>query len=592
MRSRRDVSERALPRHTRPSSERDAPRDFSPDRGKFQVRGLRDHQGRCYPAPRFANRPQSARRLEPLTRLLIPMNQLHELNEKVGRYRWTICALLFFATTINYLDRQVLSILKPRLEVEFNWSDTDYANIVTVFQATYAVSMLFAGRLIDWLGTKLGFAWALIIWSVGAVLHAFARGTGGFMFGRAVLAFGESGNFPAAIKATAEWFPKKERSLATGIFNSGTNVGAILAAPTVNWLADNWGWQASFVIIGVVGVTWLVLWFWLYEQPSQHKLLTKAEFDYIHADKDEPEPPKAPPDGSRSEPKLPWYTQWSKLLGYRQTWAFAFGKFMTDGVWWFFLFWLPAYLKAQYGMAGHDIDLPLAVLYTMTCVGSIGGGWFPVFFMNRGLAAYDARLRAMFLIALFPLVVLLAQPLGSISFWLPVLLIGIGASAHQAWSANIFTTVSDMFPKKTVASVIGIGGMFGGFGGIVINKVGGWLFDDYREVGISQSWAAAQGEGLGAYLEQIRSMKLVNRHGSVVDLDSVALGSLPKEILTQLQSLNAQSFEALEKLQAPLIQAQMSTAYSIMFGICALAYLVAWSVMKVLVPRFKKIEGL
>lgn len=521
------------------------------------------------------------------------MSTLDHVNQKVGKYRWTICALLFFATTINYLDRQVLSILKDRLEVEFNWSDTDYANIVTVFQATYAISMLFAGRFIDWLGTKLGFAWALIIWSVGAVLHAFASSTGGFMFGRAVLAFGEAGNFPAAIKATAEWFPKKERSLATGIFNSGTNVGAILAAPTVNWLADNWGWQASFVIIGAVGVIWLVLWFAFYEQPSRQKRLGKAEFDYIHADKDEQaEAAQSLAAASSSEPKLPWYVEWSKLLTYRQTWAFAFGKFMTDGVWWFFLFWLPAYLKAQYGMKNHDIDIPLGVLYTMTCFGSIGGGWFPVYFMNKGYTAYDARLRAMLLIAVFPLVVLLAQPFGYISFWVPVVLIGIGASAHQAWSANIFTTVSDMFPKRAVASVIGIGGMFGGFGGILINKSGGWLFDAYRETGIANAWTASQQAGLGTYINQIRSLKLVNSHGSVVNLDSVAIGSLPKDIVTQLQTIDPQSFDALKGLQAPLIQAQMTTAYSIMFAICALAYLVAWSVMKLLVPRFKKIEGI
>jgi ACS family hexuronate transporter-like MFS transporter len=511
---------------------------------------------------------------------------LASVNEKIGRYRWTICALIFIATTINYLDRQVLSILKDRLEVEFNWTDSDYANIVTVFQATYAVSMIFAGRLIDWLGTKLGFAWSLVIWSIGAILHAVARGTGGFMFGRAVLAFGESGNFPAAIKATAEWFPKKERALATGIFNSGTNIGAILAAPTVNWLADKWGWQSAFIIIGAAGFLWLILWFWLYEQPAKQPRLGKAEFAYIHSDLDDQVAGPATAAGAQPDSgKVSWF----QLLTYRQTWAFAFGKFMTDGIWWFFLFWLPAYLKAQYGMTGQAISLPIAVLYTMTCVGSICGGAFPMYFINKGDTPYDGRMKAMIIIALFPLVVLLAQPLGHISFWVPVLLIGVGASAHQAWSANIFTTVSDMFPKKAVASVIGIGGMFGGFGGIIVNKCGGWLFDAYRAAGIANGWVEAKAGALGAYVDQILALKLLNSHGAAVDLNLTALNSLPKDVVAQLQTLNPESFAALKQLQAPLVQAQMTTAYAIMFGICATAYIVAWGVMKLLVPKFKKI---
>ena len=514
---------------------------------------------------------------------------LDQINKKVGKYRWTVCALLFFATTVNYLDRQVLSILKDRLEVEFNWTDTDYANIVTVFQATYALSMLFAGQFIDWLGTKRGFAWALIVWSVGAVLHAFAKGTGGFMFGRAVLAVGESGNFPAAIKTTAEWFPKRERALATGIFNSGTNVGAILAAPTVNWLADSWGWRGAFIAVGVVGALWIVLWLWLYEQPSRHKRLTKEENDYIHSDKDDADPAVVATSPSA---RTSGFAQWSKLLSYRQTWAFAFGKFMTDGIWWFFLFWLPAYLKAQYQMTGQQISFPIGVLYTMTCVGSIAGGWFPMYFIKRGYSPYDGRMRAMMLIATVPLVVLLAQPFGYISFWVPVILIGIGASAHQAWSANIFTTVSDMFPKKAVGSVTGIGGMFGGFGGILVNKTGGWLFDAHREAGIAHTWAQAKAAALGGYLDQILALRLVNAHGAVVDLNTVAFASVPKALLAQLEAINPASFVALSKLQVAAVQAEMTTAYAIMFGVCALAYLVAWSVMKALVPRFKKIEDL
>ncbi|MGB4843180.1 MAG: MFS transporter, partial [Ferruginibacter sp.] len=390
--------------------------------------------------------------------------------EKISKYRWTICALLFFATTVNYLDRQVLSLLAPDLSAEFGWSNTDYANITAVFQFAYAISMLFAGRFVDKLGTKKGFTWAIVIWSVAAIMHAYAIEIGGafsgifsalglvlpvsiigFMVSRAVLAFGESGNFPAAIKATAEYFPKKDRAFATGIFNSGANVGAILAPATVPWIAFHWGWQAAFIMIGAIGFIWIIFWWVFYDKPEKQKRLSKAELAYINSDN---EAETVVPDEKQ---KVSWF----KLLGYKQTWAFVFGKFMTDGVWWFFLFWLPKYLEAQYGMVKTEIMLPLVVLYSMTMFGSIGGGWFPKYFINKGYNAYDGRMKAMLIIALFPLLVLAAQPLGYISFWIPVILIGIGASAHQAWSANIFTTVSDMFPKKSVASVVGIGGMAG-----------------------------------------------------------------------------------------------------------------------------------
>lgn len=449
----------------------------------------------------------------------------------IGRYRWTICALLFFATTVNYLDRQVLSLLAPDLSKQFGWTNSDYANITAVFQFVYAIAMLFAGRVIDKLGTKTAFLLAIFIWSLGAIMHAYAIGVGdgvnsllatvglaavpvsivGFMLSRAVLALGEAGNFPAAIKATAEYFPKKERSFATGIFNSGANVGAILAPLTVPLIAKTWGWQAAFIIIGAIGFVWMVAWQMLYEAPARQKRLGKAEFAYIHSDST-PQADAAP----AAQRKASWF----KLLAYRQTWAFAFGKFMTDGVWWFFLFWLPKYLAVQYGMQKTDIALPLAVLYSMTMIGSIGGGWFPTYFINRGNNPYDGRMKAMLAIAFVPLVVLLAQPLGYISFWVPVILIGIGASAHQAWSANLFTTVSDMFPKHSIGSVVGIGGMAGGLGGVLISKLGGWLFD---------------------------------YHG--------ALG-------------------------------QIQTGYMIMFSICAVAYLVAWSVMKTLVPRYAEIRDL
>lgn len=454
--------------------------------------------------------------------------------QKIGNYRWTICALLFFATTVNYLDRQVLSLLAPELSDSFGWTNTDYANITAVFQFVYAISMLFAGRIIDRLGTKAGFTWAIIIWSIGAIMHAYAIGIGtasnsvltwigigavpvsilGFMISRAVLAFGEAGNFPAAIKATAEYFPKKERSFATGIFNSGANVGAILAPLTVPWIAKEWGWQTAFLLVGAVGFIWLIFWWIYYDSSSKQKRLSQTERDYINLNDDDKD--AAMVSVEENDKKVRWF----QLLGYKQTWAFAFGKFMTDGVWWFFLFWLPKYLDAQYGMTSTEITFPLAVLYSMTMVGSIGGGWFPMYFIRKGYKPYDGRMKAMLMIALIPLVVLAAQPLGYISYWMPVLLIGIGASAHQAWSANIFTTVSDMFPKKAIGSVVGIGGMAGGLGGVLISKVGGALFDHYKALG------------------------------------------------------------------------HIETGYTIMFAFCAVAYLIAWIVMKALVPRYRPIRDL
>ena len=339
----------------------------------------------------------------------------------IGKYRWTICSLLFFATTVNYLDRQVLSLLAPDLSKEFGWTNSDYANITAVFQFVYAISMLFAGRIIDKLGTKSGYTWAIIIWSVGAIVHAYSIFIGqvavnilalvglaavpvsiaGFMISRALLAIGEAGNFPSALRATAEYFPKKERSFATGIFNSGTNVGAILAPLTVPWIATQWGWETAFILIGALGFAWLVFWRIFYDKPENQKRLSAKELEYINMDSGE--------EIVSSSDKVK--ISWTKLFGYKQTWAFAFGKFMTDGVWWFFLFWLPKYLEAQYGMVKTEIMLPLAVLYSMTMFGSIGGGWFPMYFIKKGFSPYDGRMKAMLLIAFFPLLVLAAQPL-------------------------------------------------------------------------------------------------------------------------------------------------------------------------------------
>ncbi len=455
------------------------------------------------------------------------------MKQAIGKYRWTICTLLFFATTINYLDRQVLSLLKPTLEEQFGWTNSQYADIAAAFQFTYAIAMLFAGRIIDKLGTKKGFAWAIVLWSVGAMIHALAIPIGnglisvlggvglavlpvsvlGFMFSRAFLAVGEAGNFPAAIKATAEYFPKKERAFATGIFNSGANVGAILAPLSVPWIEKHWGWEAAFIIIGGIGFIWLAFWLFTYDKPEKQKKLSQAELVYINSDQEDTTIQAA---SLTIQEKVSWI----KLLNYKQTWAFAFGKLMTDGVWWFFLFWLPAYLKDQYSMEKTEIMIPLAILYSLTMFGSIGGGWFPVYFIKKGYQVYDGRMRTMLLIAIIPLVVLLAQPLGAYSYWLPVLLIGIGASAHQAWSANIFTTVSDMFPKKAVATVVGIGGMAGGIGGVIVTKVGGALFDKYKTLGHTE------------------------------------------------------------------------TGYTIMFAFCAVAYLLAWMVMKSLVPKYRPITDL
>ena len=526
------------------------------------------------------------------------------MHQAIGKYRWTICALLFFATTVNYLDRQVLSLLQPYLSSPemFNWTNTDYANITAVFQFGYALSMLIAGRIIDKLGTKSGYAWAIIIWSLAAIIHAFAIPIGetmstvlgwfgiagfsisvmGFMFSRAILAFGEAGNFPAAIKATAEYFPKKERSFATGIFNSGANVGAILAPLTVPWIQLNWGWDWAFIIMGLIGFVWLVFWLLFYERPEKQKRLSATELAYISSGEEETT------DTSGEIKKVSWF----KLLGYKQTWAFAFGKFMTDGVWWFFLFWLPAFLKVQYGLVDRAVMMPLAALYTIAMIGSITGGWFPMYFINKGHKVYDGRMKAMLLIAFIPLVVLLAQPLGHLSYWVPVILIGIGASAHQAWSANIFTTVSDMFPKKAVASVVGIGGMAGGIGGVVMSKLGGWLFDSYKYAGIAKSWVEAKAIGLGDYVSNLQSLKLLNKKGELIDLNKIELRSLPKEVTEQLQSIDAGLFDKMLQVQKPLVAAEMNTSYTIMFAICAVAYLIAWGVMKSLVPKYKVITDL
>ena len=396
------------------------------------------------------------------------------MNQAIGKYRWTICALIFFATTVNYLDRAVISLLKSTLSTKFSWDDGDYANIELAFKIAYAVGMLIAGRLIDKLGTKIGYALATAIWSLAAVGHALARGVTGFIIARSVLGVSEAGNFPAAIKTVAEWFPKKERAFATGIFNSGANVGAIAAPLSVPFIAEKWGWEWAFIITGAFGFIWLILWFIYYEVPQRQKRLLQQEYNYIHSDIDEKG------DTEASGPKI----SWGRLLGYRQTWAFAIGKFLTDPIWWFYLFWLPDFLESQYGLKITGVALPVALVYTMSTVGSIGGGWIPLNLIQKGWPVFRARKTSMLIYALCVVPILFAQVLGETNMWFAIIIIGIAAAAHQAWSANIFTTVSDMFPKNATASVTGIGGMFGALGGILLTLlVQKQMFVHYREIG-------------------------------------------------------------------------------------------------------------
>jgi MFS transporter, ACS family, hexuronate transporter len=462
-------------------------------------------------------------------------------SQTIGKYRWTICALVFFATTVNYLDRNVLGLLKSTLAdngvfgADKANQELFYSYVVISFQIAYALGMTLAGRLIDWVGTKKGYAFSLLGWSIAAIGHAFAHTTFTFGFWRAALGLTEAGNFPAANKTMAEWFPKKERAFATGFYNSGANIGAIVAPLTVPWIAREWGWEWAFVLTGAVGLIWLFFWYRTYATPSDKLkagILSQAEYDFIHSDKDEKE--------DLIETVNQEKVSWLRLLTYRQTWAFFLGKFLTDPIWWFYMFWLPAFLSGENARKIHDYMLQnpnftgdsshipgiiswpfaVAVVYTISTFGSILGGWLPKMFINRGMIVYKARKLSMFIYALFPLLVLFARRLGEINTWYAVFTISIACAAHAAWSANIFTTVSDMFPKRTVASVTGIGGMAGAFGGILIAWVAGLLL----------------------------------KH-----------------------------FAALEKIEI---------GYGIMFMICGVAYVLAWLVMHFLVPKMKRVEDL
>jgi MFS transporter, ACS family, hexuronate transporter len=376
----------------------------------------------------------------------------------VGHYRWTICSLLFFATTINYLDRNILGILAPTLQREIGWTPVQYGYITTAFQAAYALGLIWFGWFVDKYGTKIGYSISLIGWSIAAAAHALAQSVFGFGVARFFLGLSEAGNFPAAIKATAEWFPKKERALATGIFNSGANVGAVVAAAVVPWLTITFGWRAAFVATAATGFAWLVFWILMYQKPEESKRLSKSEQDYILSD-----PVEIVND------KIPWM----KLLRYRQTWAFVLGKFLTDPVWWFYLYWLALYLNNNFGVTLTGLALPLIIIYTMTSVGSIGGGWLSGALINRGVPVHKSRVLAMLTCALLVLPVVVVGEIKDM--WVAVLIIGLAAASHQGWSANIFTTASDMFPKRAVGSVVGLGGLAGSVGGMIFMTLSGYL---------------------------------------------------------------------------------------------------------------------
>ncbi len=377
----------------------------------------------------------------------------------IKHLRWYICTMLFFAATINYLDRQVIGILKPTLQKEFGWSEIDFSNIVFWFQAAYALGLLVVGRVMDWLGTRKGFSLAVIFWSLAAAAHALAGSVSGFITARFALGIGESGNFPASIKTVAEWFPKRERALATGIFNSGTNIGVLVAAAMVPPITLNYGWKWAFIVTGAVGFVWLILWWRLYRHPDEHPNLSTEERQLIQSD---------PPD---PQVKIPWL----KLIPHRQTWAVAVGKFMTDPIWWVYLYWLPDFLNRNYAIDLKTVGLPLIAVYLISDLGSIAGGWISSAMINRGVPVNRARKTAMLICAVSVTPIVFAAKASNV--WVAVLLVGLAAAGHQGWSANIYTIASDMFPRRTIGSVIGIGGMCGAIGGMLIAKVIGYILE-------------------------------------------------------------------------------------------------------------------
>ncbi|HEY6209552.1 MAG TPA: MFS transporter [Gemmatimonadales bacterium] len=375
-------------------------------------------------------------------------------------FRWTVCALLFVVTTINYVDRQVLGILAPTLQRELHWSESDYGDVVSWFSLVYAFGFLAAGRLLDRVGVRRGFAVAIVAWSVAAIGHAFARTAAGFSAARALLGLGESANFPGAIKTVAEWFPKRERALATGIFNAGTNTGAIVTPLVVPWIALTWGWQWAFIATGSLGFLWLVLWLALYASPERHPRVSPGELAHIRSDRDE-----------AAEVAVSWF----RLLGLRQTWAFAVGKLLADPIWWFYLYWLPKFLDTKYAIRLAQLAPPLIVVYLVADVGSVGGGWLSSALIKRGWTVNRARKTAMLAMALLIVPTVFAPLAGSM--WAAVAIVSVAAAAHQAWSANVYTLASDMFPRAAVGSVVGIGAFAGAMGGVLFQRVTGRILE-------------------------------------------------------------------------------------------------------------------
>jgi MFS transporter, ACS family, hexuronate transporter len=374
---------------------------------------------------------------------------------RVGHFRWVICTLLLFGVTKNYMDRQVLGVLKTTLQHDLGWNEIDYGNLVFAFQAAYAVGMVVVGRLVDRLGTRLGYALSMVFWSLASMAHALGGSFLSFVVVRSALGFGEAGVFPASIKTVAEWFPRKERALATGIFNAGSNIGAILTPLIVPWITIHWGWRAAFIVMGALGFVWLVFWLWLYRKPELHPRLSKAELDYIISDR----PPAVP------------QIKWIKLIPHRQTWAFAIGKFTIDPIWWFLLFWIPDFLQRTHGLNLMQLGLPVMVIYLLGDVGSVAGGWLSSWMIRQGKSVNVSRKTAMLICALSVIPIIFAYRVEGL--WSAVLLIGLAAAAHQGFSANLFTLTSDLFPAQAVGSVVGIGGMAGAIGGMFMAKIVG-----------------------------------------------------------------------------------------------------------------------
>ncbi len=416
-----------------------------------------------------------------------------------GSIRWTVCALLFAATSINYMDRQVLGILAPLLQVKIGWTETQYSLIIAGFTTAYAVGLLVTGWLVDKLGTRIGYAIIMGIWSLAAMSHALARSILGFGIARFCLGLGESGNFPAAIKTTAEWFPKKERSLATGIFNSGANVGAILAPALIPWVTMKFSWRAGFLVTGLFSSTWILWWLLRYRRPADHPGLSDQENAYIHSDPVE------------STEKISW---WS-ILGYKQTWAFSIGKFLTDPVWWLYLYWLPKFFSNNFHLKLTGLALPLIVVYNIAAVGSIGGGYLPAFFTRRGASMTASRKLAMLTCAIAVLPVYFVVQ--SNSLWGAIALLSLATAAHQGWSANLFTTASDMFPRRAVGAVVGIGGLAGAVGGVLFQALTGVVLDATHSYAIPFTIAAL------AYLIGLGIMHLL-----VPNLEQVDVQPSPK----------------------------------------------------------------